>query len=319
MSPILELKDISKFFPIYGGLFRRQVGKIHAVSQVNLELHPGKTLGLVGESGCGKSTLARIVARLVDTDSGHIQFKGAQIERLSGRDLQPFRRKVQIVFQDPNSSLNPRMTVQELLLEPLHIHHAGLSALQKTSRCKDLLNLVGLSTEHLNRYPSEFSGGQKQRIGIARALAVEPEVLILDEPISALDVSIQAQTLNLLLDLQKSLQLSYLFISHDLRVVRYVSDQVAVMYMGQIVEMAKSQSLMDRPSHPYTKSLISAIPRIKKKENRIILKGEVPSAAHPPKGCRFNTRCPIADKECQQMEPLLQKRESGHLVSCLKV
>lgn len=319
MNPILELKDISKFYPVYGGLFRRQVGKIQAVSQVNLELHSGKTLGLVGESGCGKSTLARIVARLVDIDSGQIRFKGAPIEKQNGRELQPFRKKVQIVFQDPNSSLNPRMTVQELLLEPLQIHHASLSTAQKLNRCKDLLNMVGLSTEHLNRYPTEFSGGQKQRIGIARALAVEPEVLILDEPISALDVSIQAQTLNLLLDLQKSLQLSYLFISHDLRVVRYVSDQVAVMYMGQIVEMADSQSLIDRPSHPYTKSLISAIPRINKKENRIILKGEVPSAAHPPRGCRFNTRCPIADKDCQHLEPLLQKRESGHLVSCLKV
>ena len=318
---LLKAENIVKHFPIYGGLFSRQVAAVKAVQDVSLEVKKGETLGLVGESGCGKSTLGRCLIRLIDTTSGKISFKGQDITKIHGEELRKLRRQIQIIFQDPYASLNPRITIGEILEEPLIIHNLFESEGDRKARVRELIDLVGLRPEHLSRYPHEFSGGQRQRVGIARALAVNPELIICDEPVSALDVSIQAQVINLLMDLQQKLGLTYIFIAHDLKVVEHVSQRVAVMYLGKIVELASSDELYRNPQHPYTKALLSAIPvpDPKPREQRIILTGDVPSPMNPPPGCHFNPRCPIATEECRVQVPILKSVVGRHLASCLKL
>lgn len=318
---LLKVENIVKHFPIYGGLFSRQVAAVKAVSGVSFSLNKGETLGLVGESGCGKSTLGRCLIRLLDSTEGKITFSGRDITHLKGEELRELRRKMQIIFQDPYASLNPRMTIGNILEEPLIIHNLYNSDKDRKDRIHELINLVGLRPEHLSRYPHEFSGGQRQRVGIARALAVKPELIICDEPVSALDVSIQAQVINLLMELQQKLGLTYIFIAHDLKVVEHVSTQVAVMYLGKIVEMAPAEELYLNPKHPYTKALLSAIPTPdpKPRPGRIILKGDVPSPINPPPGCYFNPRCPIASEECVKNSPKLEFVKENHSVSCFKV
>lgn len=317
---LLKAENIVKHFPIYGGVFSRQVASVKAVSDISFEIKRGETLGLVGESGCGKSTLGRCLIRLLDPTSGKVIFNGRDITHLKGEDLRELRRKMQIIFQDPYASLNPRMTIGSILEEPLVIHNLYDSAKDRKDRVLELVNLVGLRPEHLSRYPHEFSGGQRQRVGIARALAVKPELIICDEPVSALDVSIQAQVINLLMELQQKLNLTYVFIAHDLKVVEHVSNRVAVMYLGKIVEIADAEELYLNPKHPYTKALLSAIPvpDPKPKAERIILKGDVPSPINPPSGCYFNPRCPIADEYCVQNTPKLEFVKDNHQVSCFK-
>jgi oligopeptide transport system ATP-binding protein len=321
MSELLRVENLTKSFPLTGGLFDREIGSVQAVRGVSFSLNQGETLGLVGESGCGKSTLGRCLLRLIEPTSGQIIFKGQDITSLKGEDLRFLRRKIQIVFQDPFASLNPRMTIGSILEEPLIVH--GLHGNEKTRkiRVQELLSLVGLRPESIDRYPHEFSGGQRQRVGIARALAVEPDLIILDEPVSALDVSIQAQVINLLMDLQKQLGLTYIFIAHDLKVVEHVSTQIAVMYLGRIVEKAPSDRLYLNPSHPYTEALLSAIPipNPEKRGKRLILTGDVPSPMNPPPGCPFHPRCPVAFDLCRKQEPTLDLCSPGHYVSCLKV
>ncbi|HSL06895.1 MAG TPA: oligopeptide/dipeptide ABC transporter ATP-binding protein [Pseudonocardiaceae bacterium] len=295
-SPVLSVRNLVKHFPVRGrGLVRRQVGEVHAVCDMSFDLYPHETLGLVGESGCGKTTTARVLLNLQQATAGHVYYEGTDLTRLPRKAMQRLRRELQIVFQDPYASLDPRLPVNEIVAEPLRIH--GLYHASSRDTVRELLALVGLKPEHGNRYPHEFSGGQRQRIGIARALALRPKVLILDEPVSALDVSIQAGVLNLLADLQAQLGLSYLFVSHDLSVVRHVADRIAVMYLGRIVETATSDELFSTPAHPYTQALISAIPlpdpRKERARQRIILSGDVPSPANPPSGCRFRTRCAL--------------------------
>ncbi len=320
---LLDAQNIVKSFPIKGGFFSREIAKVKAVQGVSLQVRKGETLGLVGESGCGKSTLGRCLIRLHDVDEGKILYHGQDITHVTGEELRKLRRKLQIIFQDPFSSLNPRMTVFSIIEEPLLIHNILHKGQARRQRVFDLLEMVGLRAEHAGRYPHEFSGGQRQRIGIARALAVEPELIICDEAVSALDVSVQAQVINLLMKLQKQLGLTYIFIAHDLKVVEHVSNQVAVMYLGKIVESSSSDDLYNCPLHPYTKALFSAAPQpdpraIKNKE-RIILKGDVPSALNPPTGCQFHPRCYLADSTCKINEPELKSRDKIHQISCLKV
>ncbi len=321
METLLKVENIVKHFPIYGGLFSKQVAAVKAVQNISFELKKGETLGLVGESGCGKSTLGRCLIRLIEPTSGKIFYKGEDITHVDANRLRDLRKNLQIIFQDPYASLNPRMTIGAILEEPLIIHHLYPDEKLRKNRVRELIDLVGLRPEHLTRYPHEFSGGQRQRVGIARALAVNPEIIICDEPVSALDVSIQAQVLNLLMELQQKLGLTYIFIAHDLKVVEHVSNKVAVMYLGEIVEMADADELYRNPQHPYTKALLSAIPvpDPKPRAERTILTGDVPSPISPPPGCYFNPRCPIADKNCSVQKPELKQTSTGHFVSCLKV
>jgi oligopeptide transport system ATP-binding protein len=320
MNPLLEVTNLSKEFDVSKGLFFSNGARVKAVQNVSFKVFKGETLGLVGESGCGKSTLGRCIMRLINPTNGTINFAGQDITTISGSELRALRRKIQIIFQDPFGSLNPRMTVGSILEEPLIVHGLFANSDQRLKRVQELLDLVGLSQESINRFPHEFSGGQRQRIGIARALAVEPELIICDEPVSALDVSIQAQIINLLMDLQKKLGLTYVFIAHDLKVVEYISDRIAVMYLGKIVELADSKSIFESPKHPYTKTLLSAIPipdpTIKRSQERLAI-GDLPSPLNPPSGCHFHPRCQWADAECKKSYPPITET-NGHLVSCYK-
>ncbi|MEK2644030.1 ABC transporter ATP-binding protein [Bdellovibrio sp. BCCA] len=320
-TPLLKVENVTKSFPIYGGVFSREVAAVKAVQGVSFELNKGETLGLVGESGCGKSTLGRCLIRLHDTTSGNIIYNGKDITHIQGEELRDMRKKMQIIFQDPFASLNPRMTIGSILEEPLIIHNLHRSAKDRQDRIHELIDLVGLRREHLNRYPHEFSGGQRQRVGIARALAVNPELIVCDEPVSALDVSIQAQVINLLMELQQKLGLTYIFIAHDLKVVEHVSTKVAVMYLGKIVEMAEAEELYRNPKHPYTKALMSAIPvpDPRRKDERIILTGDVPSPINPPTGCHFHPRCPMAIEECKTIVPPLEEKSKDHIAACIRV
>jgi peptide/nickel transport system ATP-binding protein/oligopeptide transport system ATP-binding protein len=318
-APILEVRDLVKHFPIRGGgVFRQVVAQVQAVSGVSFDLAPGETLGLVGESGCGKSTTGRAVLQLHKPTSGSVMFEGQELTTLSSRQLRPVRRNLQMVFQDPYASLNPRLPVNDTIAEPLKVHR--LYGRTGKDRVAELLRLVGLNPEHGNRYPHEFSGGQRQRIGVARALALDPKVLVLDEPVSALDVSVQAGVVNLLEELQSRLDLAYLFVAHDLSVVRHISDRVAVMYLGKIVETGSRDAVYDRPSHPYTQALLSAVPvpnpTVERQRRRIMLTGDVPSPVNPPSGCRFRTRCWKAEAICAEQEPELIDRGQGHPSAC---
>jgi oligopeptide/dipeptide ABC transporter ATP-binding protein len=323
---IMRVSHLVKEFPIRKGVFfKKQVGAVQAVTDISFEIHEGETLGLVGESGSGKTTAARTLLRLLEPTSGDMWFRSevhgvVNVATANRKQLRDIREEIQIVFQDPYASLNPRMTVATIISEPLTVHGEGAKA-ERINRVKELLEVVGLSPEHANRYPHEFSGGQRQRIGIARALALRPTFMVLDEPVSALDVSIQAQVLNLLADLQEEFGLTYLFIAHDLSVVRHISDRVAVMYLGKIVELADRDALYDRPMHPYTHALLSAVPipdpTIEVGRERILLEGDIPHPSNPPSGCRFNTRCPIAvEGKCDVDEPILTELEPGHWVAC---
>jgi oligopeptide/dipeptide ABC transporter ATP-binding protein len=319
-NSLLEVRDLKKYFPVQRGFFQKAIGWIKAVDGVDFRIEKGKTLGLVGESGCGKSTIGRLILRLLDPDSGTILYRHQDIGALSQQDLKPLRKELQIIFQDPFGSLNPRMNVGQSIEEGLRTLGVR-SHSDRQARVKKLLEMVGLPASTSDRYPHEFSGGQRQRVGIARALSVDPSLIICDEPVSALDVSIQAQIINLLKGLQRQLDISYLFIAHDLNVVGYISDTVAVMYLGHIMECAPAEELFDNPLHPYTLALLSAIPNIDpdKKGIRQALTGEVPSPFNPPPGCKFQGRCPIAEAKCRQEEIAFQEVSEGHTVRCWKV
>lgn len=319
-APLLDVKNLVMHFPLTEGIiFQRQVGAVQAVDGVSFHVNRGETLGLVGESGCGKSTTGRAILQLYKPTSGEVVFDGKDLTKLDGGEMRRMRRHLQMVFQDPYASLNPRMTVGNIVSEPMQIHKL-VPKNERTERVQELLGTVGLNPYFANRYPHEFSGGQRQRIGIARALAANPDFIVCDEPVSALDVSIQAQVVNLLEDLQDKLGLTYLFIAHDLSVVRHISDRVAVMYLGKIVEMADRNALYDDPLHPYTKALLSAVPIpdpvVERKRERIILTGDVPSPINPPSGCHFHTRCPYVMDVCKQQDPLFVDQGGGHFVAC---
>jgi oligopeptide transport system ATP-binding protein len=316
-APLLTVTDLKKYFRVRGGVLWGEAGLVRAVDGVSFTLSKGETLGLVGESGCGKSTTGRCILRLLEPTAGRVVFDGLSVFDAGREEMRRLRRQMQIIFQDPYSSLNPRMSVEQIVGEGMVIHRLARGA-ERRDRIADLLRKVGLSPDHMKRYPHEFSGGQRQRIGIARALAVSPSLIIADEPISALDVSIQAQVLNLLQDLQEEFGLTYLFIAHDLRVVEHISDRVAVMYLGQIVELADSRELYRNPLHPYTQALMSAIPIPDPtvKRERVILKGDPPSPLRPPSGCRFHTRCPKRFEPCDRQEPVFREVQRGHWVSC---
>ena len=318
-SVLLKVEGLTKHFPITKGVFRRQVGAVKAVDGISFDIFKGETLGLVGESGCGKSTAGRVILQLYPATAGKVIFKGRDLMTLSKEELRKQRPQMQMIFQDPQDSLNPRMTVGSIISEPL-LEHGKFKGKERRERVEQLLESVGMNREFTNRYPHEFSGGQRQRIGIARALALSPEFIICDEPIAALDVSIQAQVVNLLEDLQEEYGLTYLFISHDLSMIRHIADRVAVMYLGRIVELADSESLYSTPLHPYTQALLSAVPihdpKQEKKRDRVILTGDVPSPANPPSGCHFSTRCPIAEKRCFEDSPEWREIATGHQVAC---
>ena len=316
---MLKVKGLSMHFPVYKGLMRKQVGVIKAVDEVSFEAKRGETLGLVGESGCGKSTTGRAILKLYQPTAGSVELDGQDITHLRGRDMRALRPKLQMIFQDPQACLNPRMTVGSIIAEPLD-EHSKLSRKQKRMHVAELLEAVGMRADFANRYPHEFSGGQRQRIGIARALALEPALIVCDEPIAALDVSIQAQVVNLLEDIQNERNLTFLFISHDLSMVRHIADRIAVMYLGKIVELASRDELYTSPQHPYTQALLSAVPVpdpvAEAKRERIILQGDVPSPANPPSGCNFSTRCPLATEKCRIEEPEWRELQGGRFVAC---
>ena len=321
-EPLLRLNGIVKHFPITRGIvFQRQVGAVHAVDGVSLDINEGETLGIVGETGCGKSTTARLITRLLDPTSGTIEYRGRDIAHLNRKELKPLRRDMQMIFQDPYSSLNPRKTVGSIISDPFKIHGIDEGGGWRKRRVQELMETVGLNPEHYNRFPHEFSGGQRQRIGVARAIALKPKLVVADEPVSALDVSIQAQIINLLSELQRELGLTIIFIAHDLSVVRHVCDRIAVMYLGKIVELAEADQLFDHPRHPYTGALLSAVPvpdpRLAREKQRQVLGGDVPSPTNPPAACRFHTRCPKArDGVCNVDEPLLEVKEGGNIAAC---
>ncbi len=317
---LLEAKNLKMHFPIKAGVLKRTVGHVKAVDGVDLQVKKGETLGLVGESGCGKSTLARLILRLLEPTNGEVMFEGKDVLSMGRKEMLAVRRDMQIIFQDPYASLNPRMSVGSIVSEPLRTHKVG-EAGDRKRRVRELLEIVGLNPEHVNRYPHEFSGGQRQRIGVARAIALNPKVIICDEPVSALDVSIQAQVVNLLEDLQKEFDLTYVFIAHDLSVVKHISDRVAVMYLGKIVEISDRKTLYDNPRHPYTNSLLSAIPipdpEKERARRRVVLTGDVPSPANPPSGCHFHVRCPRAQEYCKDNEPdLAAHGKTDHQAAC---
>jgi peptide/nickel transport system ATP-binding protein len=320
-DPIVELEHVTKHFPVKQGVFSRARGRVHAVEDVDLTVYRGETLGIVGESGCGKSTTARLMLRLLDPTSGSIRFDGRDITGTSSRRLRPIRREMQMIFQDPYASLNPRKTVEQIVLQPFAIH-GGVPKKEARLRVRELLRTVGLSPEHASRYPHEFSGGQRQRIGIARALALNPKLIVCDEPVSALDVSVQAQILNLLRSLQGEFNLTYVFISHDLSVMRQICSRIAVMYLGRIVELADSEQIFERPRHPYTAALIAAVPRVAvngDRRERAVVRGDVPSAVDPPSGCVFHPRCPrFHEGHCDVVEPALEPSpgDSAHVAAC---
>ena len=323
-NSILEVRGLKKYFPIYSGLFAQRVeGWVRAVDDVSFSIRRGETLGLVGESGCGKTTTGRCILQLDRPTAGEVLFEGQNLARMADAALRPLRRQMQIVFQDPYSSLNPRMTIGQILSEPIRVHRISPDGRRYEDRVAELLSVVGLNPLMAGRYPHELSGGQRQRVGIARALALEPKFIVCDEPISALDVSIQAQILNLLEELQERFGLTYLFIAHDLSVVRHISDRIVVMYLGKVVEIADRQELYENPLHPYTKALLSAVPipdpLVEAKRERVVLGGEVPSPLNPPHGCVFHPRCPIAIEECRSVAPELREVRPDHWVACIRV